>query len=333
MEKVLYRPIQAPIALTERGEILVKEAFFHKPVLLAESVRNLAVQPEGVYIDCTIGEGGHASAILGAAMPGGKLLGIDLDPQALDHARARLEPYWGYFTLAKGNYCRVEELAGELGFAEPTGILLDLGMSSLQLENPGRGFSLQRDEPLDMRFDPEEALTAADIVNHYPLVDLIRIISSYGEEPRARSVARAIAQCRPLRTTSELACLVADVSGGRRGRIHPATRTFQALRIEVNSELDNLRFGLHQAIGLLRPGARLVVISYHSLEDRIVKETFAQEARGCICPPQVPVCGCGHTPSLKIVSKRVVRPSPAEIRGNPRSRSARLRVAERLQTT
>ena len=308
----------------------MKEAFFHKPVLLDESLRYLAVQPEGVYIDCTVGEGGHASAILGAAMPGGRLLGIDLDPQALERARARLEPYRGHHALAQGNYGRVRELARELGFAEPTGILMDLGLSSLQLESPGRGFSLQRDEPLDMRFDTEGALTAAHIVNRYSLVELIRIISSYGEEPRARSIARAITQRRPLRTTLELAGLVADVSGGRRGKIHPATRTFQALRIAVNSELDNLRSGLQEAIGLLRPGARLVVISYHSLEDRIVKETFAREARGCICPPEVPICACGHTPSLKLISKRVVRPSPEEVRGNPRSRSARLRVAEHL---
>ena len=311
----------------------MEEGIFHKPVLLHESVGYLAVQPEGVYIDCTVGEGGHASAILEAAMPGGRLLGIDLDQQALDRARARLEPYRGHLTLTKGNYSQMGELASELGFAEPTGILLDLGLSSLQLESRGRGFSLQRDEPLDMRFDTEEALTAAHIVNHYPLMELVRIISSYGEEPRARSIARAITQRRPLRTTLELAGLVADLSGGRRGKIHPATRTFQALRIAVNSELDNLRSGLHQAMDLLRPGARLVVISYHSLEDRIVKETLAREARGCICPPEVTVCACGHTPSLKIVSKRVVRPSPEEVRGNPRSRSARLRVAERLQAT
>ena len=341
MQKVLDRSVQASIGpkRTEetqvedwhRPEGLTPEGFSHQPVLLHETVRYLEVRPGGVYMDWTVGEGGHALAILRAAMPGGRLLGIDLDPQGLERARDRLRFYAGAFTLAKANYARVEELACTLGFSEPDGVLLDLGFSSLQLDRPGRGFSWQRDEPLDMRYDPEAVLTAADVVNSYPVGELTRVISQYGEEPRARSIARVITQRRPIRTTLELADLVARVRGGRRGRIHPATRTFQALRIAVNSELDNLRAGLQQAIKLLKPGGKLAVISYHSLEDRVVKQALAREARGCVCPPRVPVCTCGHTPSLRVITRRVVTPSPAEVRENPRSRSARMRIAERLQ--
>ena len=335
------------------------KGFSHHPVLLREAVQYLVVRRGGGYIDCTVGEGGHSAAILQACLPGGRLLGIDLDSRSLERARQRLEwvsdpqrpgPLQGHeasFTLVQGNYARLEEFARTLGYSEPDGILLDLGLSSLQLEGEGRGFSLQRDDPLDMRFNPETAsssgakqtLTAADVVNDYPFDDLARVISAYGEEPRARSIARAIIRQRPLRTTLELADLVARVGGGRRAghgrgrrgsRIHPATRTFQALRIEVNSELDNLRAGLEQAISILKPGGRLVVISYHSLEDRIVKEAFSREAKGCVCPPRVPVCICGHTPTLKVITRRIVRPLPEEVKVNPRSRSACMRVSERL---
>ena len=304
--------------------------FSHQPVLLRETVDYLAVRPGGVFIDCTVGEGGHASAILQGSMPGGRLLGIDRDPQALERAQRRLQSYQGSFTLTKGNYARVEELADTLGFPPPDGILLDLGLSSLQLESPGRGFSLQRDDPLDMRYDPEASLTAADIVNSYSLKELHKVIARYGEERSAWSIARAITQNRPLATTLDLANLVSKVWGGRRGRIHPATRTFQALRIAVNSELDNLEAGLQQAIRLLKPGGVLVTISYHSLEDRIVKETIAREAKACICPPRVPICTCGHIASLRLISKRVVTPSLEEVKGNPHSRSSRMRIAERL---
>ena len=309
----------------------MEERFAHRPVLLHEMVQHLAVQPGVVHIDCTVGEGGHALAVLQASMPGGRLLGIDLDPQALARAGHRLQSYESSSIMARGNYAQVEELALSLGFLEPDSILLDLGLSSLQLESAGRGFSLQRDDPLDMRYDPEGPLTAAHIVNGYPLEELARVIARYAEEPRARSIARAIIRRRPLRTTMELANLVAEVGGGRRSRIHPATRTFQALRIAVNSELDNLKAGLQQAINLLKPGGKLVVISYHSLEDRIAKEAIAREARGCICPPRVPICTCEHTPSLRVISRHVITPSRDEIRDNPRSRSARMRVAERLQ--
>jgi 16S rRNA (cytosine1402-N4)-methyltransferase len=299
-------------------------------VLLHEVVQYLAVRRGGVYVDCTLGEGGHALAILRAAMPGGKLLGIDLDPIAREHALRRLAPYEGAFVLAGGNYSRIRELAVSLGYGAPDGILMDLGLSSLQLEASGRGFSFRRDEPLDMRFDPEAPLTAAQIVNTFSSEELAGLLFRYGEEPRARTIARAIVERRPLRTTADLAGLVVEVKGRTGGRIHPATRTFQALRIAVNSELENLRAGLQQAMGLLKPGGRIVVIAYHSLEDRIVKEAFALESRACICPPEVPVCTCGHVPSLRLITRRVVTPSAREVMENPRSRSARLRAAERL---
>lgn len=302
----------------------------HQPVLPHEVVQYLSVKPSGVYIDCTVGEGGHALSILHAAVPGGRLLGIDLDNQALDRARQRLRDFKDSATLARGSYAKLEHLVSTLGFPKPDGILMDLGLSSFQLETLGRGFSLRREDPLDMRYDPESLPSAADIVNRYSLGDLVSVISRYGEEPRARSIATAIIRSRPVRTTIELADLVAHVKGGRRGRIHPATRTFQALRIEVNSELDNLKAGLQQAVNLLKPGGVLVVISYHSLEDRIVKETVAREAKGCICPPRVPICTCGHTALLRIISRRVVTPSNEEVQRNPRSRSARMRVAQRL---
>ena len=330
MQKVLDRQLQLLTAPDATEEAEVDEGVLHRPVLLREAVRYLAVRPGGVYVDCTAGEGGHASAILQSSFPGGQLLGIDLDPDALERAQRRLQSYAGSFTLSNANYSRVKELANALGLPRPDGILLDLGMSSFQLESIGRGFSLQRDEPLDMRYDTEAPLTAADIVNGYRFEDLVSVLSGYGEEPRSRSVARAIIERRPLRTTVELADLVTRVRGGRRGRIHPATRVFQALRIAVNSELGNLRGGLQQAIELLKTGGMLVVISYHSLEDRIVKQTMAREARACICPPRIPICSCGHSPSLRVISKKVVTPSPEEIVENPRSRSARLRAAERL---
>ena len=302
----------------------------HQPVLLHETVHYLAVRSGGVYMDGTVGEGGHALAILQASLPGGWFLGIDMDPHAMDRARQRLQDLGQAFILAQGNYAEMQTIAGALGFPQPDGILLDLGLSSFQLASQGRGFTFQRNEPLDMRFDPDAPLAAHDIVNTYPENDLFQLISTYGEDSRARSIARAIIQGRPIRTTGELADLVTRNAGGRRGKIHPATRTFQALRIAVNSELKNLEAGLRQAFGWLKPGGRLVVISYHSLEDRIVKQAMAQESKGCICPPHLPVCVCGHTPSLKLVSRRVVVPSADEVRANRRSRSARLRVAERL---
>ncbi len=271
-------------------------------------------------------------------MPGGRLLGIDLDPDAREYALRRLQSYAGAVAVVAGSYTQMLELAASRGFDGPDGILMDLGLSSAQLEGSGRGFSFLRDEPLDMRFDPESGPTAAEIVNTYSYEDLAQVLYKYGEEPRARAVARAIVASRPLGSAAELAALVsgvraragARVRGKRGGRIHPATRVFQALRLAVNSELEAIAEGLRQAVALVRPGGRIAVIAYHSLEDRIVKNTFLRESRACVCPPGAPVCACEHVPSLRVVTRKVVSPSWQEVTENPRSRSARLRVAQRL---
>ena len=306
------------------------EGLFHRPVLVHEVVSHLEVRQGGVYVDATVGQGGHAAAILRAAMPGGRLLGIDLDSDAREHSLRRLSPYAGSVAIVGGSYTRMLELAEPEGFERADGVLMDLGISSAQIEGSGRGFSFLRDEPLDMRFDRQADLTAAEIVNTYPLDHLAKLLSRYGEEPRARAIARAIVANRPLDSTAELASLVAGVKGRRGGRIHPATRTFQALRLAVNSELEAVAEGLRQAVALLKPGGRVAVIAYHSLEDRIVKSTFARESRACVCPPGAPVCTCDHVPSLRVITRKVVTPSWQEVTENPRSRSARLRVAERL---
>jgi 16S rRNA (cytosine1402-N4)-methyltransferase len=305
----------------------------HVPVLLREVVEALAVRPSGRYVDCTLGAGGHAEAILEAASPAGELLGIDLDPEALTAARERLAVFQKRVTFVEGNFSQVGDLCRERGFAPVQGILFDLGLSSLQLEEQSRGFSFQREGPLDMRFSPRQELTAADIVNTYTEEELADLLWRYGEERQSRRIARRLIEERPFRTTTQLAKAVEQAVGrGARGVIHPATRTFQALRIAVNQELTRLEAALLQAHGLLGFGARLVVISYHSLEDRIVKNFLTREARDCICPPGVPVCVCGHRATLRLVTRGVVRPSAAEVAVNPRARSARLRAAERLQS-
>jgi len=308
----------------------------HIPVLLREVVEALAVRPGGRYVDCTLGAGGHAEAILEAASPDGELLGIDLDPEALAAARQRLARFSASgggerVTFVEGNFSQVGDLCRERGFAPVQGILFDLGLSSLQLEEESRGFSFQREGPLDMRFSPRQELTAADIVNTYSEENLADLLWRYGEERRSRRIARRLIEERPFRTTTQLAKAVEQAVGRRaRGVIHPATRTFQALRIAVNQELLHLETALIQAHGLLGFGSRLVVISYHSLEDRIVKGFLRREARDCACPPGVLICVCGHRATLRLVARGVVRPSAAEVAANPRARSARLRVAERL---
>jgi 16S rRNA (cytosine1402-N4)-methyltransferase len=299
-------------------------------------VEALAVRPGGRYVDCTLGAGGHAEAILEAASPDGELLGIDLDPEALTTARQRLARFSAEgggerVTFVEGNFSQVGDLCRERDFAPVQGILFDLGLSSLQLEEESRGFSFQRQGPLDMRFSPRQELTAADIVNTYSQEDLADLLWRYGEERRSRRIARRLIEERPFRTTTQLAKAVEQAVGRRaRGVIHPATRTFQALRITVNQELLHLATALLQAHGLLGFGSRLVVISYHSLEDRIVKNFMRREARDCVCPPGVLICVCGHRATLRLVARGVVRPSAAEVAANPRARSARLRVAERL---
>lgn len=300
----------------------------HEPVMLEECISALQVQRGGRYIDCTVGGGGHAAAILEESSPGGRLIGIDADPHAIRVARGKLKPYGKDAILVNENFKYLENICTRHGFSPVNGVLFDLGMSSLQLEGAGRGFSFRQDSPLDMRFSDRQDLTAADIVNTYPEVELAQLLHRYGEEQRNRQIARCIVERRPLETTQELVRVVEQAVGGTRGRIHPATKTFQALRIAVNHELENLELALEQAVNLLGNGGRIVVISFHSLEDRLVKGFFRREAQWCICPPGMPACICGHTPRLKVLSKKVFRPSPVEVQTNPRSRSARMRVAE-----
>ncbi len=302
----------------------------HIPVLLQETIKALAVQAGGRYIDCTLGNGGHAAAILARSSPGGQLLGIDADPEAIAIAKARLEAYRGATRLVNENFVNLEAICVKYNFYPVHGILFDLGLSSLQLNGSGRGFSFQHDAPLDMRLNPSQEVTAADIVNTSSEAELAHLIKIYGEEGHSRQIAHHIVQERPIRTTLQLVQMIEQAVGHRRGRIHPATRTFQALRIAVNHELEHLETALKQAVNLLGFDGRLVVISYHSLEDRIVKQFMQQEAKGCICPPGTPACVCGHTACLRLITRKVITPSLSEVQLNRRSRSAKLRVAERI---
>ena len=302
----------------------------HEPVMLREAIEGLAVRPGGRYVDATVGLGGHAAAILAAAQPGGRLLGIDRDPYALDAAGARLASYADALVLARGAFADIAELCAAHGFVPMDGILFDLGVSSMQLDAPGRGFSFRHDEALDMRMDPDGPTTAADIVNSYDEGSLAALIWDYGEERHSRRIARAIVARRPIRTTGELARAIEAAAGRARGdRIHPATRTFQALRIAVNDEIEQIETALGAAESLLAgPGARIVVIAFHSLEDRVVKQFFRDRARDCVCPPRQPVCTCDHRATLREITHRVRKPADDEVARNPRARSARLRVAE-----
>jgi 16S rRNA (cytosine1402-N4)-methyltransferase len=306
-----------------------KPASSHTPVLLAESIRALAIQPGGRYVDCTLGSGGHAAANLDRSSPGGQLLGIDADPIALEAARERLQDYKDYALLVNDNFVNLQDICIKYKFFPVHGILLDLGLSSMQLNGGGRGFSFQHDSPLDMRFSPAQKMSAADIVNMSSEDKLAQIIRTYGEESQSYRIAQSIVKARPITTTLQLAQLI-EKAVGRHSKIHPATKTFQALRIAVNHELEYLESVLKQAMDLLGYEGRLVVISYHSLEDRIVKRFMQQEARGCICPPEAPVCVCGHTPRLRLLNRKVITPTDMELKDNPRSRSAKLRAAERI---
>ena len=303
----------------------------HIPVLLEEAIQALGVGPGGRYIDATLGAGGHAEAILEHSLPGGQLLGIDADPAAIEISRTRLAKHHDSILLVNDNFANLEAICLEHDFFPVHGILFDLGLSSLQLATAERGFSFQQDAPLDMRFGPGQKVTAGDIVNTFSEEKLSGLLKNYGEERQHRKIARQIIKERPLKTTFELVRAVELAVGSRRGkRIHPATRTFQALRIAVNQELDNLETALKQAVNLLGIGGRLVVISYHSLEDRIVKRFMSQESRDCICPPGMPACICHHTACIRLLSRRAITPSAEEIKSNPRSRSAHLRAAERI---
>jgi 16S rRNA (cytosine1402-N4)-methyltransferase len=284
----------------------------HAPVLLAETLIWLAIRPGGVFIDATLGGAGHAAAILAASAPDGRLLGLDRDPEAIGRAKARLAPFGDRFRLTRANFAELAAVATAVGFAEVDGVLFDLGVSSFQLDTAARGFSFREEGPLDMRMDPTAGAAAVDLVNHLDERALADLLFRLGEERRSRRVAAAIVRRRPLRTTGDLARAVEAALGRPPGRLHPATRTFQALRIAVNDELAALETALPAATGLLRPGGRLVTIAFHSLEDRIVKNYLRAE------------------PQLRTLTKKVVLPASTEIAQNPRSRSARLRAAERV---
>lgn len=303
----------------------------HRPVLLPEAIALLNVRPGGWYLDGTAGAGGHSEAILEASAPDGRLLALDVDPRAIDRLHLRLARYGERVVVERANFATLRESAARHGLLPLDGILLDLGVSSLQLDDPALGLSFQRDDPLDMRLDPTLATTAADLVNSLSERDLADLLFRYGEEPAARRIARAIVRHRPIATTGQLALVVARAVARPRGRIHPATRVFQALRIAVNDELSMLERALSAAIESLAPRGRLVVISFHSLEDRVVKRRLSDEARGCVCPPQAPRCECQHQPRLRILTRRPVTPTAAEREANPRARSAKLRAAERLE--
>lgn len=302
----------------------------HIPALYHQVLTALCPRAGGHHIDCTLGTGGHAVGILEATAPNGRILGLDRDETALSIAAGRLSRFGDRAILVHGSFNDLTAHTSSVGWSAAEGILFDLGLSSPQLEAPLRGFSFRFDGPLDMRFDRSQPLTASDLVNGLGEEKLVDLLNRYGEEPRAREVARAIIAARPLDSTLELAEAVARVAGRKRRRFHPATRTFQALRIAVNDELGALERGLSQAVDLLTAGGRLVVISYHSLEDRIVKHFLREESKDCLCPPEQITCVCNHAASLRLITARPTRPSADEVQSNPRARSALLRAAERL---
>ena len=308
--------------------------FFHISVLLRECLDGLAIRPDGIYIDGTLGGAGHSGQIA-KRLTTGRLIGIDRDPVALKAAGERLSPYADRVTLVHSNFCRMAEVVKELGLPGVDGILLDLGVSSPQLDEVSRGFSYMADAPLDMRMNGKDALTAREVVNTWPQEELRRILWNYGEERYAPQIAAAICRRReekPIETTLELVDVIRSAmpASALREKQHPAKRSFQAIRIAVNDELGSVEKAMEAAIPLLNPGGRLAVITFHSLEDRIVKLAMAEAAKGCTCPPQFPVCVCGKKPIVKLISRKPIVATPEELEANPRSRSAKLRVCEKL---
>jgi 16S rRNA (cytosine1402-N4)-methyltransferase len=310
--------------------VVVPPSPVHQPVLAERVVDLFAVVPPGVHVDATLGDGGHAELVL-QANPGLELVGLDRDPDAVAASEERLRPFGHRVTVRRARFDQLGEVVEELGVETVTGVLFDLGVSSRQFDDPARGFSYRQDGPLDMRMGPDTDTTAADIVNTWDEAELARLLSRLGDEPRARSIARAIVAARPLHTTAELAEVVASaVPAAARRRGHPARRTFQALRIEVNEELDQLPAALDQAIEVLAPAGRSAAIAYHSGEDRIVKSMFREAATGgCTCPAGGP-CVCGAQPRVVLLKRGAWKPSAEEIERNPRARSARLRAVEKL---
>jgi len=309
--------------------------FSHRPVMAQACIDALAIRPQGVYLDGTAGGGGHSLLIAQKLEDGGTLVCLDRDREALSAAKERLKEYEGRVVFAHGNFSEAPDILRRLGFNRVDGALFDLGTSSYQLDNESRGFSYSKDAPLDMRMDQTQAFSASNIINEYDRERLQRVIGEYGEERYAGRIASAICREReraPLTTTGQLTqvILAAIPPKARREKQHPAKRTFQAIRIEVNGELDAVRLGVGGMLDCLAAGGRLAVISFHSLEDRIVKRLFREAATGCICPKEFPVCVCGRTPKMKEVFRGGLTPSEEEIRENPRARSARLRAAEKL---
>jgi 16S rRNA (cytosine1402-N4)-methyltransferase len=307
---------------------------YHVPVLLQEVVEFIRPRDGGLYVDGTVGGGGHARELLRVSGPGSRLIGLDWDEEAILRARDALSEFGARVQLVRASYVELERVLMSLGVTSVDGMILDLGASSRQFDEPSRGFSFQREGPLDMRMNRTGSLTARELLAQSSVEELTRIFREYGEERRAAAIARAIERERagrgPLETTVQLARLVERVLGKQHGGVHPATRVFQALRIAVNDELNNVRAGLELAAKCLKSGGRLAVITFHSLEDRIVKQFFVGRSRPCVCPPALPVCTCGRKQTLRIVTHKPVVPGEDEVRVNPRARSAKLRVAEKI---
>ena len=308
--------------------------FSHRSVLLAECIEALAIRPDGIYVDGTAGGGGHSAAIA-SHLESGRLIAIDQDEAAIEAAGKRLAPFGERAVVVRSNFSELERVVHEQGYEQIDGLLLDLGVSSYQLDTAERGFSYSADAPLDMRMDKRKALTAYEVVNTYSEAALKKILYDYGEERFAPSIAASIVRERarkPIETTSELSELIkrSIPPFAREGGHHPAKRSFQAIRIEVNGELAIIEPTIRTAVSLLRPGGRLAIITFHSLEDRPVKQTMADLARGCTCPKEFPVCVCGRKPVVRVITRKPILPSAKELEENPRSRSAKLRVAEKL---
>ena len=309
--------------------------FQHKSVLLQECIDALNIRPDGIYLDGTLGGAGHSSQIARRLTEGGRLIGVDRDRTALAAAKERLAPYADRVTLVHSNFAEIDAILDSLGIPAVDGMLFDLGISSPQLDDASRGFSYMADAPLDMRMDKDDALTAGEVVNTWPQGELRRILYDYGEERYAPQIAAAICRARekaPVETTLELVDIIRSAMPAQalREKQHPAKRSFQAIRIAVNDELGAVSRMMQAAVGRLNPGGRLAVITFHSLEDRIVKSEMQQAARGCTCPPEFPVCVCGKKPLVKLVTRKPIVSGPAELEENPRARSAKLRVAEKL---
>ena len=309
--------------------------FQHKSVLLQECIDALNIRPDGIYLDGTLGGAGHSSQIARRLTEGGRLISVDRDRTALAAAKERLAPYADRVTLVHSNFAEIDAILDSLGIPAVDGMLFDLGVSSPQLDDASRGFSYMADAPLDMRMDKDDALTAGAVVNTWPQGELRRILYDYGEERYAPQIAAAICRARekaPVETTLELVDIIRSAMPAQalREKQHPAKRSFQAIRIAVNDELGAVSRMMQAAVGRLNPGGRLAVITFHSLEDRIVKSEMQQAARGCTCPPEFPVCVCGKKPLVKLVTRKPIVSGPAELEENPRARSAKLRVVEKL---